>query len=252
MGPGTGSSSPRNPALTRVKAQAPHHQVRGFLHFGTPWSTRCPYPGDQAPRDTLPPGTGRRGPVAIPPGDLAQCFLFAGQAALKIRDPAPPKPWLDLRLRDWGTAAVVFAGLLIAFTRLRGRRWLRLAFQVVLVAYLGFVNADMLSQALLVGFSMAVFYAGAISPTFVLRKTFVYGATIAVFLFVFSVLQELIISSLVDNLGVSDGLVGAIFAALFGLAFYPVTRRIERLVRRDGPADQALLQSGESAGPTRD
>ena len=45
------------------------------------------------------------------------------------------------------------AGLLIAFTRLRGKRWLRIAFQLVLVIYLGFINADMLSQALLVGWA---------------------------------------------------------------------------------------------------
>jgi hypothetical protein len=105
---------------------------------------------------------------------------------------------------------------------------------------------------LMMCFSAAVFYAGAISPEFVLRKTFVYGATVAVFLFAFSLLQELVVDSLVGNLGVADGLVSAIFATLFGLAFYPVTRRIERLFKHHDVADHATPQTSASAGPTRE
>ena len=55
--------------------------------------------------------------------------------------------------RDVGTAVVVLLAALIAFTNLRGRLRLRRVWQVVLIVYLGFVNADLLSQALFVGWS---------------------------------------------------------------------------------------------------
>ncbi len=71
----------------------------------------------------------------------------------RIREPVPPKPLINFKLRDVGTILVVLFAMLIAFTRLRGKRWLRIAFQILLVIYLGFINADMVSQALLIGWS---------------------------------------------------------------------------------------------------
>lgn len=71
----------------------------------------------------------------------------------KIREPRPPQPLISFRARDIGTALVVIAGLVIALTPLKGNRKLRLAFQAVLIIYLGFINADMLSQALLLGWA---------------------------------------------------------------------------------------------------
>lgn len=84
---------------------------------------------------------------------VAEALIHAAEEVGKIRRPPAPRPLIDLSPRDLGTAAVVIVGLLIAFTRLRGRRWLRVAFQIVLVIYLGFINADMLSQALLIGWT---------------------------------------------------------------------------------------------------
>lgn len=84
---------------------------------------------------------------------VAEGLIHAARELTKIREPVPPKPLIDLAARDVGTILVVLSGLTIAFTRLRGKRWLRLAFQIVLVIYLGFINADMLSQALLVGWA---------------------------------------------------------------------------------------------------
>lgn len=60
---------------------------------------------------------------------------------------------VDLEIRDLGTAAVVLFATVLAFTNLRGKTWLRRGWQVVLIVYLGFVNADLLSQALLVGWA---------------------------------------------------------------------------------------------------
>lgn len=84
---------------------------------------------------------------------VAESLVHAAGEITRPGPPPQPKPWLTLRARDIGTALVVFAALAIAFTRLRGHRRLRVAFQIVLVFYLGFLNADMLSQALLVGWA---------------------------------------------------------------------------------------------------
>jgi uncharacterized protein with FMN-binding domain len=60
---------------------------------------------------------------------------------------------LRLSQRDVGTIGVTLAGVLLALSRWRGRRWIRVPFLVGLVAYLGFVNGDLVSQALLVGWT---------------------------------------------------------------------------------------------------
>jgi transcriptional regulator of nitric oxide reductase len=61
----------------------------------------------------------------------------------------------SLTRHDFGTAAVLVAALLISWTHLRGKRWVQLGFRLLLVAYLGFINGDMLSQALLAGWAQS-------------------------------------------------------------------------------------------------
>lgn len=85
---------------------------------------------------------------------------------------------------------------------------------------------------LLACFSIAMFYAGAISPELVVRKTFVYGAVVAMLLFTFSVLQEVLIDSLVDGFGVSGRFMNALLGTALGLAFYPITQRVEKVLSR--------------------
>jgi thiamine biosynthesis lipoprotein ApbE/Na+-translocating ferredoxin:NAD+ oxidoreductase RnfG subunit len=72
-------------------------------------------------------------------------------AELRLKPPAPawrPKP------RDWGLAGVVAGALVMSFTSLRGHRWLRVAWQLLLVGYVGLVNHDLLSLALLGGWAV--------------------------------------------------------------------------------------------------
>ena len=57
------------------------------------------------------------------------------------------------RVRDVGLALVVIAGVVIAFTGTHRRPWLRRAFQVLVIGYVGFINADLLAQTLMVGWS---------------------------------------------------------------------------------------------------
>ncbi|HXT40739.1 MAG TPA: FAD:protein FMN transferase [Candidatus Angelobacter sp.] len=58
-----------------------------------------------------------------------------------------PKP------RDWALAGVVLCALLMSFTSLRGHRSIRMAWQLVLVAYVGLLNHDLLSLALFGGWA---------------------------------------------------------------------------------------------------
>lgn len=78
-------------------------------------------------------------------------------AAGKLLEPAPEptvgaKAWKP-RTRDIGTTVVVVLGLVVGFTRFRASKRARIAFQIVLIGYLGFINGDMVSQALLVGWA---------------------------------------------------------------------------------------------------
>lgn len=54
---------------------------------------------------------------------------------------------------DVGTLFVVVAAFVIGLTSLRGTTWVRIPFQLLLIGYLGLVNGDLLSQAMLVGWS---------------------------------------------------------------------------------------------------
>jgi Na+-translocating ferredoxin:NAD+ oxidoreductase RnfG subunit len=53
--------------------------------------------------------------------------------------------------RDWGTIAVLAGGLAIGFTSLKGRKWIRIPFLLVVIGYLGFMNGDLVSLAFLAG-----------------------------------------------------------------------------------------------------
>jgi len=84
---------------------------------------------------------------------VAEALILAAGELIKVRQKAVSGPTWNLAASDIGTLVVIGLALTIAFTRLRGRRRVRIAFQVVLVVYLGFLNADMVSQALLVGWA---------------------------------------------------------------------------------------------------
>ena len=69
------------------------------------------------------------------------------------RASTPREPWLKWETRDLGTALVLLFGIVIGMSSLRSNERLRTVFLCVLVGYLGLVNGDMLSQALLVGWA---------------------------------------------------------------------------------------------------
>jgi hypothetical protein len=87
-------------------------------------------------------------------------------------------------------------------------------------------------------FAAAVFYAGAISPALIVRKTLVYGATVALLLFLFAVIEIYVAHSLVHALHVNDRFASAVLGAIFGLAFHPLKQRIEHFLKRFAPKEK--------------
>ena len=81
---------------------------------------------------------------------------------------------------------------------------------------------------------MAVFYAGAISPALVIRKTFVYGVTAALLLFTYATLEAFVVNIVVARTGIHDQVASALLGAVLALAFHPVKNRMEHGLRRVG------------------
>jgi hypothetical protein len=98
---------------------------------------------------------------------------------------------------------------------------------VVLSVLINFVNYI----AMVICISAAVFYAGAVSPALVLRKTFIYGATTALLLFGYAIVESYVVNLVVEVTGISNGFASALLGALFGLAFHPLKNRMEHLLR---------------------
>lgn len=85
---------------------------------------------------------------------VADALIEAARKARTKVEPAtaashPPL----LGMRDLTSISVVMVGLLIGFTRLRRHRRIRLALQLIVIGVLGILNADMLSQAVVVGWA---------------------------------------------------------------------------------------------------
>lgn len=80
--------------------------------------------------------------------------LAAGESLReKTTPPQARSTSVKLAFRDWGTILVLLSGMVIGFTSLRGKKWVRLPFQILLIVYLGFINGDLLSQAVLAGWA---------------------------------------------------------------------------------------------------
>jgi hypothetical protein len=83
-----------------------------------------------------------------------------------------------------------------------------------------------------------VFYAGAIDPALVVRKTFVVAATASLLLFVFAACEHYLVHLLVHALGATNGGVTAVLAAVFGYAFHPLKHRLEHFLQRVLPGER--------------
>ena len=112
------------------------------------------------------------------------------------------------------------------------------AVSAVLQVIFNFVNG----LAMVTCFAAAVFYAGAISPALIVRKTVVYGATVALLLFLFAALEIYIAESIVHALHVDDRFVSALLGACVGLSFHPLKHRIEHFLKRVAPKGKGSVE----------
>jgi Na+-translocating ferredoxin:NAD+ oxidoreductase RnfG subunit len=78
---------------------------------------------------------------------------LASEESARTPSPEPLARAWTWSLRDLGTGLVVIAGTILGLTQLRGRRRLRLVYQLVVIGYLGLTNGDLLSQAMLLGWA---------------------------------------------------------------------------------------------------
>lgn len=74
------------------------------------------------------------------------------RAAAELKPRSGSSVW-PLRPRDWGLITVIAGAFVLGFTPLRGQRLVRVGWQLLLVAYVGFINSDLLSLSLLGGWS---------------------------------------------------------------------------------------------------
>lgn len=78
-------------------------------------------------------------------------FQAADQAADAVRRAA--REPLHVGGGDIGLFALITLAMVFTFTRLRSRVWLRRAFQLALIGYVGLINGQILAQSLLAGWS---------------------------------------------------------------------------------------------------
>jgi hypothetical protein len=88
--------------------------------------------------------------MAVAEGIVVAAQRFAERAEAAQ---AGIEPQWTLTRHDMGTAFVILAGMIIGMTQLRAHRWLRVAFQLVVIGYLGLVAGNLLSQAMIVGWA---------------------------------------------------------------------------------------------------
>jgi NosR/NirI family nitrous oxide reductase transcriptional regulator len=62
-------------------------------------------------------------------------------------------PPFRVRARDVGLVLVIIVAITLAYTGTYGRKWVRRAFQVFVIVYVGFLTGDLLAQSLFVGWA---------------------------------------------------------------------------------------------------
>ncbi|TWU15424.1 FMN-binding protein [Allorhodopirellula heiligendammensis] len=85
---------------------------------------------------------------------VAEGIVAAAQTQLKSAQNArSPEQSSWLSIHDLGTGLVIVAAIIIGFTRLRANKRLRIAFQLILIVYLGWTVGNLLSQAMIAGWA---------------------------------------------------------------------------------------------------
>ena len=91
--------------------------------------------------------------IAVAEGVVRAAKVRVQELQRIAQQPEPGGFFSRWTLHDWGTIVCVFLGSIIGLTRLRGNRRLAVAWNLVLVVYLGLTAGSLLSQAMFVGWS---------------------------------------------------------------------------------------------------
>lgn len=107
---------------------------------------------------------------------VARGMIVAAQAYVDelnlnlIRQSSPnDDSWLRRYLtgRNLSTVGITLFGTVLGLSQLKRRRWLRILFQLLLIGWLGLINGDMVSQALLLGWARnGIAWQNALGLTF--------------------------------------------------------------------------------------
>lgn len=125
--------------------------VRGDDYFREFWNGRSLT--DLARSDPLREGFEGVSGATMTSVSVARGLVLAARNAQQTSPPRPSAwqvPW-----RTLGTVAIVGWGLVVALTGLRGKSLPRFLLQGAVVGYLGFMNGELLSQAMFVGWAQS-------------------------------------------------------------------------------------------------
>jgi NosR/NirI family nitrous oxide reductase transcriptional regulator len=125
--------------------------VKGDPYYLKTWNGK---PWDEVAR-TTPEEAGIEGVSGATMTSMAMAEGIQKRLLASIDEMALKPSPLRWKVRDIGLVIITLCGLILAFTGTHGRPWLRRGFQVLVIAYVGFINGDLLAQSLMVGWIQA-------------------------------------------------------------------------------------------------
>jgi hypothetical protein len=125
--------------------------VKGDPYYLKTWNGK---PWDEVAR-TTPEEAGIEGVSGATMTSLAMAEGIQKRLLASMDEMALKPPPLRWKVRDIGLGLITACGLILAFTGTYRRLWLRRGFQVLVIAYIGFINGDLLAQSLMVGWIQA-------------------------------------------------------------------------------------------------
>jgi NosR/NirI family transcriptional regulator, nitrous oxide reductase regulator len=125
--------------------------VKGDPYYLKTWNGK---PWDEIAR-TTPEEAGIEGVSGATMTSLAMAEGIQKRLLASMDQMAMKPPPLRWKVRDIGLGLITVCGIILAFSGTYRRLWLRRGFQVLVIAYIGFINGDLLAQSLMVGWIQA-------------------------------------------------------------------------------------------------
>ncbi len=109
--------------------------------------------------------------MSVARGIMVAAQVYVDELNLHLIQESPPADasWHHryLTWRNLSTVGITLFGTVLGLSHLKRRRWMRVLFQLLLIGWLGLVNGDMVSQALLLGWARnGIAWQNALGLTF--------------------------------------------------------------------------------------